>query len=62
MEDFSLWKKGFPKATFKSFPKLNHLFMPVEGKSTGMEYFEPGQRVAPIVVEAIAEWVLTVAK
>ncbi|MCL1892857.1 MAG: hypothetical protein FWG02_01305 [Holophagaceae bacterium] len=58
MEDFEVWKKNYPEATFKSFPKLNHLFMYVEGKSTGEEYFLPGQRVAPEVITTIAEWIL----
>jgi len=57
MTDFALWKKGFPDAAHESFPKLNHLFMPVEGKSTGMEYFAEGQRVDPGVIQAIAAWI-----
>jgi fermentation-respiration switch protein FrsA (DUF1100 family) len=58
MTDFALWQKGFPKATHKSFPKLNHLFMPVEGNSTGLEYGLPGQKVDPQVIQTIATWVL----
>ncbi|RMG11133.1 MAG: alpha/beta fold hydrolase [Planctomycetota bacterium] len=38
------------------FEGLNHLFMPVEGRSTGAEYMIEG-RVAADVVELIAEWV-----
>ncbi len=38
------------------FPDLNHLFMKVEGQSTGAEYGRPG-RVDPEVVAAIAAWV-----
>ena len=58
MEDFANWQKGFPEAAFKSFPSLNHILMPVEGKSTGLEYFMPGQKVDPNVIKTIAEWVL----
>jgi len=57
MTDFQLWKKGLPAAASKSFPKLNHLFMPVEGASTGAEYYAPGQRVSPEAIQTIAEWV-----
>lgn len=45
------------RVTYRSFPGLNHLFMPVEGESTGGEYAIAGH-VAPEVVEAIASWVL----
>lgn len=38
------------------FPDLNHLFMKVEGQSTGAEYGRPG-RVDSEVVAAIAAWV-----
>jgi len=55
--DFALWKKGFPDATHKSFPKLNHLFMPTEGKSMPADYLKEGQRVDPVVIQTIAEWV-----
>jgi len=57
MTDFAMWKKGFPKAECKSFPKLNHLFMPVEGKSTGDEYAAPGQSVNAGVIETMAAWI-----
>ncbi|HYX68553.1 MAG TPA: alpha/beta fold hydrolase [Terriglobales bacterium] len=38
------------------FPGLNHLFMPVEGESTGQEYNQSGQ-VAPEVIQTIARFV-----
>jgi len=38
------------------YPGLNHLFMPVEGESTGAEYYRPGA-VAPAVPERVAAWV-----
>jgi len=57
MTDFALWKKGFPKAEHKSFPKLNHLFMPVEGRSTGLEYYAAGQSVDASVIQTIFDFV-----
>lgn len=44
------------KAEFKVFPNLNHLMMPVEGESTGLEYGRPGH-VDPEVVKTIADWI-----
>ena len=41
-------------------PGLNHLFIEVEGRSTGAEYSKPGH-VAEVVVESIAAWIRTVA-
>ena len=41
MEDFAGWKKALGSrkdVTFISYPKLNHLFMEGEGKSTPAEY------------------------
>src|SRR3954470_20562571 len=41
MDNFAAWKKalaGRPGVTFKSYPKLNHLFIEGEGKSTPAEY------------------------
>lgn len=43
------------------FPGLNHLFMRVEGPSTGAEYSIPG-RVDPEVGAALAGWVRTIAQ
>lgn len=45
------------RVTYRSFPGLNHLFMPIEGESTGGEYAIAGH-VAPEVIEAVASWVL----
>jgi fermentation-respiration switch protein FrsA (DUF1100 family) len=59
MADFQLWKKGLSAAASKSFPKLNHLFMLVEDKSTGAEYYAPGQSVSAEVIQTIAEWIKT---
>jgi len=60
MEDFRGWKSGIQKAgkenvVFKSFPGINHLFMEVEGKSTGAEYMVPG-KVDENVIGFIADW------
>ncbi len=44
------------KAEFKWFPDLNHLFMPVQGDSTGAEYAKPNH-VAPEVMKTISDWI-----
>jgi len=59
MADFAGWQKGLaarPSARLKSFPKLNHLFMRVEGKSTPENTLTPGH-VDETVVAAIARWI-----
>lgn len=45
------------RVTYRSFPGLNHLFMPVEGVSTGAEYGVAGH-VDAAVPAAIADWIL----
>ncbi|MFY9821303.1 MAG: alpha/beta fold hydrolase [Thermoanaerobaculia bacterium] len=60
MTDFAAWKKGLagkPNVTFKSYPKLDHLFLAGEGKSGPAEYEKPGH-VDPAVVGDIAAWIL----
>jgi uncharacterized protein len=42
--------------TFISYPKLNHLFMEGQGKSTPAEYFTPGN-VATGVIDDIVKWI-----
>jgi hypothetical protein len=57
--DFERWKEVFrdqSRVTFKLYPKLNHLFIAGEGKSTPDEYAQPGH-VAETVVTDIAEWI-----
>ena len=57
--DFDGWKKALgdsPKATFKLYPKLNHLFVEGEGRSSPAEYAQSGH-VAEAVVADIAAWV-----
>jgi dienelactone hydrolase len=59
MADFAGWQKGLavqPSARLKSFPKLNHLFMRVDGKSTPENTLAPGH-VDEAVVEEIARWI-----
>ncbi|MFB3779463.1 MAG: alpha/beta fold hydrolase [Bryobacteraceae bacterium] len=59
MKDFELWKaglKGRAKVTFKSYPKLNHLFLEGEGKSLPAEYSKPG-RIPDYVLDDIADFV-----
>ncbi len=59
MEDFANWKKALERrknVTFKSYPKLNHLFMEGEGKAKPEEYEKEGH-VAGEVIEDIAGWV-----
>jgi hypothetical protein len=58
MKDFERWKaalSGRKNVEFKSYPKLNHLFIEGEGKSIPSEYDKIGH-VAVYVVEDIAGW------
>jgi len=58
--DFELWKKTLghrPQVKLTRYATLNHLFMTVEGTSTGAEYGKPGQRVAPEVIQDLAAWI-----
>jgi dienelactone hydrolase len=57
-EDFKGWKdalKNRDNATFELFPKLNHLFLAGEGKSTPQEYMVEGH-VEKDVIDSIVEW------
>jgi dienelactone hydrolase len=59
MDNFELWKKalaGRPGVTFKTYPKLNHLFAEGEGKSIPADYEKPGH-VAEAVVADVAGWI-----
>ena len=59
MVDFSLWRKelnGKPNVTFKSYPKLNHLYMEGNGKSTPSEYNQAGS-IPEYVTKDIASWI-----
>jgi dienelactone hydrolase len=57
-KDFEVWKSALaalPNATFRLFPKLNHLLVEGDGPSTPAEYERSGH-VAAEVVEAVAAW------
>jgi hypothetical protein len=58
-EDFDAWKAalaGRKDVTFKLYPKLDHLFIAGEGKSTPADLQRPGN-VDRAVIEDIAQWV-----
>ncbi len=59
MDDFNLWKKALAthrNVTFRSYPKLNHLFMEGEGKAKPEEYSKAGH-VARELVDDLAAWI-----
>lgn len=59
MEDFAGWQKELgdqPRAQLRSFPKLNHLFMPVAGKSTPENTLAAGH-VDEQAIDEIAGWI-----
>jgi dienelactone hydrolase len=55
-DSLEVWKKAVPGATFKTYPKLNHLFIEGEGKSLPQEYEKPGH-VADEVIADLAAWI-----
>jgi dienelactone hydrolase len=58
-EDFEGWKSALShkkNATFKLFPRLNHLFIAGEGKSTPQEYMVEGH-VEKDVIDSIVQWI-----
>jgi len=59
MKEFELWKSGLQghgNVTFKSYPKLNHLFLEGEGKSLPAEYSKPGH-IPDYVFSDIADFI-----
>ena len=59
MTDFNLWKAAVGNSkgvVMKSYPSLNHLFVPGEGKSMPAEYAKPGH-VSPAVIDDIAKFI-----
>lgn len=56
-DDLAGWKTLSDKksVTFKTYPKLNHLFMEGEGPSSGAEYMKPAN-IPKYVVDDIAAW------
>jgi len=58
-KDFENWKTALKQkknASFKLFPKLNHLFIAGEGKSTPQEYMIEGH-VEKEVIDSIVQWI-----
>ena len=58
-KDFEVWKdmlKDKANVTLKLFPKLNHLFIAGEGKSTPQEYNVEGH-VSAEVIKEIVQWI-----
>jgi dipeptidyl aminopeptidase/acylaminoacyl peptidase len=47
---------GHANVTIKSYPTLNHLFLPGQGKSTPSEYERP-DHIPDFVLDDIADWV-----
>ncbi len=59
LADFQGWKDALSSrqnVELKLYPRLNHLFVEGEGKSTPAEYRQPGH-VAKAVIDDIAEWI-----
>ena len=57
MKDFAGWKQallGRKDAALKSYPKLNHLFVAGEGRSSPEEYKKPGHVAAEVVGDIAA--------
>ncbi|MCA9801141.1 MAG: alpha/beta fold hydrolase [Cyanobacteria bacterium HKST-UBA02] len=62
--DFQNWKEAVKdlegsdtRFRFELYPGLDHLFMPVEGKSKPADYFGPTRHVDPKVIDDIASFV-----
>jgi hypothetical protein len=61
MTDFAGWKKALgarKKVTLKSYPALDHHFMPGTGKSTPAQYQEPNH-VPVEVIDDLSKWLLS---
>lgn len=59
MEDFKRWNAalgGKNNVTLKSYPGLNHLFIAGTGRSTPLEYEQPGH-VDERVIDDVASWI-----
>jgi dienelactone hydrolase len=59
LKDYERWKSALQtrrNVTFKLYPKLNHLFIEGEGKSSPAEYEKVGH-VAEYVISDIANWI-----
>jgi uncharacterized protein len=63
-EDFDLWKTalaGNPKAGFKLYPDLDHLFHKGTAKARPEDYMKPGT-VSPELIQDLAGWIRGAAK
>jgi hypothetical protein len=59
LADLQGWRDalaGRANVTIKSYPTLNHLFLPGEGKSTPSEYERAGH-IPDVVLDDIADWI-----
>jgi dienelactone hydrolase len=59
LADLQGWRNavgGHANVTIKSYPTLNHLFLPGEGKSTPSEYERAGH-IPEFVLDNIADWI-----
>ena len=59
LADLKGWRDALgarANVTIKSYPTLNHLFLPGEGKSTPAEYSRLGH-VPDFVFDDIADWI-----
>jgi dienelactone hydrolase len=64
MTDFAAWRDGLaqrPQVQFRSYPRLNHLFVAGEGASTPLEYLTPA-RVDQAFIDDVAGWILETAR
>jgi fermentation-respiration switch protein FrsA (DUF1100 family) len=60
LADFELWQKALgsrKNVQWKRYASLNHVFMAVDGASTGAEFGRLGQQVAPEVIRDVAAWI-----
>jgi len=63
-EDFQGWQQGLAsrkQVTFQLYPRLNHLFIAGEGKSTPEEYLLFGH-VETQVIGDLTNWILSVSR
>jgi dienelactone hydrolase len=62
MDDYAVWKQALGDGTsnrvvqYRSYPGLNHLFMPGTGPSTGAEYMQ-ASHVDAAVIGDVAAWI-----
>ena len=64
LADLNGWRAavgGHAGVTIKSYPTLNHLFLPGEGKSTPAEYERAGH-IPDVVLDDIADWIKKINK